>query len=84
MRFPSVSYSVYVCALPTRVPQAQVVAVSFMSPNQEVAFVLAAGYSAVAIITAGVFVTIPQMWAPVSWLQYISILKYPYQGRVVV
>lgn len=61
--------------------QAEVICLSLLSPNQEVAFVLAAGYNAVSVISAGVFVSLPRIWKPVKWLQYISILKYPYQGR---
>ena len=53
---------------------------SLASPNQEVAFVVAAAYQAISVLTSGVVVQIPSMSYPVSSLHYISMLKYSCQA----
>ena len=65
---------VMVSCLPP-LPQAQVLCMSLAAPNQEVAFVLAAGYTAISALTAGMVVSIPNMNPAGSFLNYISMMK---------
>lgn len=50
------------------------------SPNQEIAFVFAAGYTAISVLTCGLIVAYPNISDTMAWLQYISMMKYPYQA----
>lgn len=64
-------------------PQAAVLFFCLLSPNQEVAFVVAAAYTAISSLGAGLYVTEPNMWQPIRWIEWFSMLKYPYQGRPI-
>jgi len=67
-------------------PQAAILLAALVSPNQEVAFVIAAGYASISIFSAGVFVSIPTMTesSPLYFLHYASSLKYLYQAAILL
>ena len=55
---------------------------SLMSPNHDIAFLVASGYTSVSALAGGMVVTFSNMWEPMQPLQYISMLKYPYQATL--
>ena len=59
--------------------QAQVLCMSLMSPNQEVAVVVAAAYTCISCIAAGYAVPFPLISKAFAWIQYTSHMKYPFQ-----
>jgi len=64
--------------------QAQVLAVAVGSPNQEIAFVMASGYTAISCLAAGMIVTIPNIAPHMKWLNFLSMIKYPYQAMLML
>jgi len=63
---------------------AEVLCFTMASPNHEVAFVLTAGYTAISTLTAGMVVPRPSMSLGGKVLNYLSLLKWPYQAMLLL
>lgn len=46
------------------------------SPNQEVAFIVNAAYTTICALTAGIYVSLPDVFPPVRFIATLSMLRY--------
>ena len=54
------------------------------SPNYEIAYLISAGYTVLATLTAGLVVAIPNLSEHIRPAMYLSFMKYPYQALVLL
>ncbi|TFJ85277.1 hypothetical protein NSK_003700 [Nannochloropsis salina CCMP1776] len=52
---------------------------ALLAPNQDIAFVLAAGYVAASILTGGFIVSFNSFYRYSKWLQWTSFIKFTFQ-----
>jgi len=52
---------------------------ALLAPNQDIAFVLAAGYVAASILTGGFIVSFNSFYKYSKWLQWTSFIKFTFQ-----
>ncbi|GAB5035572.1 abc transporter g family protein [Nannochloropsis oceanica] len=52
---------------------------ALLAPNQDIAFVLAAGYVAASILTGGFIVSFNSFYHNAKWLQWTSFIKFTFQ-----
>lgn len=53
---------------------------ALLAPNQDIAFVLAAGYVAASFLTGGFLVSFNSFNRYSKWLQWTSLIKYTFQA----